>query len=144
MFVIQGQNIDWTRLSESEKQYLRAQGYVEGKRADVSKPKPNKYHAQRTQYNGEWYDSKAEAEYAAQLDCNPSVQWRLRQVVIPLGQDFKTRVDFVVGAMSVAAHEVKGVETLEFAKVRKLWPKYGPFDLHIIKGGNVEVIHGKD
>jgi hypothetical protein len=122
-------------------------------------PKRGRYGgvAQRTEYNGRKYDSKAEAEYAAQLDAMKAageIAWWLPQVSVPLGPDFKTRVDFQVAyiftSMSipgplliVEAHEVKGKETREFAKVRKLWPKYAPFPMHVIKKGNVEIIEGK-
>ncbi len=123
------------------------------------KPKRSKYNAQRTEYNGVMYDSKAEAKHAQELDLNPNVKWVLRQVPIPLGPDFSTRVDFVVAVMEtivsfgglrsdkdliVRAHEVKGAETREFKRVRKLWPKYGPFALTIIKARDIELIQGKD
>jgi len=116
--------------------------------------------AQRTEYGGRVYDSRAEAEYAAQLDMMKAaseIAWWLPQVPIPLGPDFKTRVDFLVAklttvicfgglashwALVIEAHEVKGKETREFAKVRKLWTKYGEFPLHVIKKGNVEIIEG--
>lgn len=110
--------------------------------------------AKRTEYKGIKYDSQLEASYACELDVEQQqgrIRWVLRQVAIPLGPDFRTRVDFVVGERlceydylaKVTAHEVKGVETREFAKVRKLWPKYGPFDLIVIKRGEVEIIEGK-
>ncbi len=104
--------------------------------------------ARRTEYKGIMYDSKAEAAHAANLDSDERVIWWLRQVTIPLGPDFSTRVDFVVGldwaqnAFRVRAEEIKGVETREFAKVRKLWRKYGPFDLIVIKRGEIEIIEG--
>lgn len=109
--------------------------------------------AHPTIYNGVRYDSKAEANHAVLLDLRikeGAVAWWLRQVKIPLGPDFSTRVDFLVCEWVegfyglehrwISAHEVKGVETREFAKVRSLWPKYGPFPLHIIKRGEVEII----
>lgn len=113
--------------------------------------------AKRTEYNGVKYDSKAEAHYAANLDIEVAagtVSLWLRQVTVPLGPDFRTRVDFVVIMPIWMAHfpnenqrvkfvEVKGVETREFRKVRKLWSKYVPFPLHIIKRDKVEVIEGK-
>ena len=119
--------------------------------------KPNRYgnRAQRTVYNGVAYDSKAEAEWAAELDFRVlsgqlDVHAWIRQVIIPLGQDFKTRVDFLVFGAPGRCHaeEVKGKETDKFKKtVRRLWPKYGPCDLHVLKKQGTtwhrEVIPGK-
>lgn len=110
--------------------------------------------ARRTEYNGVMYDSKAEASQACELDVEMQqgrIAWWIRQVTIALGPDFKTRVDFLVCVRwnyihdlpGVYAVEVKGVEAREFKKVRKLWPKYGPFPLHIVKRGDVEIIKGK-
>ena len=107
--------------------------------------------AERTEYNGVYYDSKAEAHYAAYLDLEKldgRVRWWIRQVTILLGPDHKTRVDFLVmlnlpGGSEVEAHEVKGCETSRFAKVRRLWPKYAPFRMKVIKrGGKIEFIEG--
>lgn len=132
-----------------------------GKLADVfdaaygGKPKKNRYGnvARPTHYKGSRYDSKAEAEYAAWLDwrigSTDPVAWWLRQIKVPLGPDFAMRVDFLVAighswstTVNIEAHEVKGLETPQFKKVRRLWPKYAPFPLHIIKRGNVEIING--
>lgn len=113
--------------------------------------------AKRTEYGGVLYDSKAEAHYAANLDIEVAagtVSLWLRQVTVPLGPDFRTRVDFMVIMPIWMAHfpnenqrvkfvEVKGVETREFRKARKLWSKYVPFPLHVIKRGEVEIIEGK-
>lgn len=120
----------------------------------AKQPRKSKYNARRTEYNGVMYDSKAEAEEAAALDLDMRkghLAWWLRQVWIPLGSDFRTRVDFVVGYrhaslygfLRVYAKEIKGAETREFRKVRELWPKYAPFSLLIVKGGKTEVIPGR-
>ena len=139
--------IDYDILTANEREVAKALGY---------KPKPGRYGnvAKRTEYNGVIYDSKAEAEHAQWLDWQVergSVAWWLRQVSVPLGPDFKTRVDFLVAtqmaisfSVAIEAHEVKGVETREFKRVRKLWPKYGPFPLIVIKKGEPwETIGGK-
>lgn len=111
----------------------------------------NKYDAVRTEYNGVTYDSKAEARQALELDfelkCKFITSWE-RQVTICLGKDFKTRVDFVVdGLGGLHAREVKGVETPQFKTVRRLWKKYGPFPMVILKrkgnGWTREVVNGK-
>lgn len=45
------------------------------------------------------------------------------------------------------AEEVKGIETERFRLVRRLWPKYGPWPLHVIKrrgrGWEIEVLPGR-
>jgi hypothetical protein len=126
--------IDWEKVDDA------------GVAGLYGKAKPNKYRAKRTEYNGILYDSKAEAEEAAMLDLDirkGSVAWWLRQVWIPLGPDFRTRVDFLVGhrhasirsVVHVYAKEVKGIETREFKRIRQLWPKYAPFMLQIVKAG---------
>lgn len=58
-----------------------------------------------------------------------------RQVKVPLGEDFKTRVDFVVVGPNGAKwiEEVKGYETTTFRTVRRLWKKYGPMPMLILK-----------
>ena len=130
--------IDWDKANVTAEEIFRKQ-------------RQNKYRAKRTEYGGVMYDSKAEAEYAERLDRQQFVGvicWWLRQVTIPLGPDFSTRVDFLVADFNglnrtVYAVEIKGVETREFKRVRKLWPKYGPFPLRIVKKGNVELIGGK-
>ena len=125
------------------------------KRVEIARS-TNKYHAKPTVYNGVRYDSKAEARYAGMLDDSkaaggPVWEW-WRQVKIPLGPDFSTRVDFLVAEIYTSQHiagplvtfhavEVKGKETREFVKVRKLWPKYVRYPLHIVKGINVEIIN---
>ncbi len=114
-------------------------------------PKPNKYRAKRTEYNGVMYDSNAEAKHAFWLDTDPAVAWWLRQVWVPLGPDFGTRVDFLVAhgsrdamtGVNVSVHEVKGVETPQFRKVRKLWPKYAPMPMYVFRGDQWAIIEGK-
>jgi len=117
----------------------------------------SKYKAIRTQHGGRVYDSKAEADYARRLDEwreEGLVEWVLPQVTIPLGPDFSTRVDFLVEHLGqprlvlgketsrteVIAVEVKGYETPRFRKIKKLWRKYGPFPLWVVKQGKIEEI----
>ncbi len=120
----------------------------------VKKKKHNKYKVapeeERT-YNGTVYHSKAESTYAAQADMllrsRDILGWK-RQVTFQLGPDNNTTVDFVTtdrhGEYVV---EVKGFETPEFKKVKKLWKKYGPMAMHIMKRvGNrwqVSILRGK-
>ena len=114
----------------------------------------NKYRAVRTEYNGCVYDSKAEAARAAELDLlvrAGRVAWWLRQVVFRLGcPENIYRCDFVVAeplmadyfGVVVHAEDVKGMETTKFRRDARLWRKYGPMPLHVIRGGKVEVIPG--
>ncbi len=122
--------------------------------ADPEPKRRSKYNAQRTEYNGVMYDSKAEAKHAQGLDAQimvGEVAWVLRQVPIQLGPDFKNRVDFLVAMkgicpgpyFSVHAEEVKGVRTRDFSKVVELWPKYAPINLWIYEDGLLHVIRGK-
>lgn len=112
--------------------------------------KPHKYKAVQTEYDGVKYPSKAEAAHAILLDAllkDNEINWWLRQVPVRLGPDTVFRVDFLVAGhpatmetLEVWAEDVKGVETPAFRKIRKLWMKYGPFPLHIIKGKKTEII----
>lgn len=115
--------------------------------AMLAKPKRNKMNAKRTEYNGRWYDSKAEASYAASLDmlaaCGDIDCW-LRQVPIDLGADARYTVDFLVhDKAGLRAVEVKGQEREGFRRNVKLWRKHGPFPLHIVKRGRTtEIVEG--
>jgi hypothetical protein len=105
-------------------------------------PSSNKFsvapRAERT-WNGVVYDSKAEMLYARDVlgfahEHGQLKSWD-RQVKIPLGEDDSLRVDFVVVQLdgSKEAHEVKGVWTSDFRRKVRLWRKYGPMPLLIIK-----------
>lgn len=113
-------------------------------------------------HNGVVYDSKAEMEYAQGLDLllkGGLITGWIRQVTIPLGEDFKTRIDFLVfepawvgnepprAATLTEFVEIKGHETPKFKDVRRLWAKYGPGPLFIKKrkgnGWTTEVLPGK-
>jgi hypothetical protein len=103
-------------------------------------------------FDGTVYHSKAEAFRATELDlllCGKIIAGWDRQVEIPLGEDFHTVVDFMVsyivdGRIVIGYEEIKGYETPDFKRVRKLWKKYGPADLLIMKrsgkGWKVETI----
>jgi hypothetical protein len=124
------------------------------------KPKPKTLHGNvPTIYGGRRYDSRAEAHHAMNLSlmvAGGTVAWWIPQVRVELGPDNWTRVDFLVAnvwrtdlgpnftkLVLIEAHEVKGYETPRFAKIRKLWAKYAPFPMHVIKrGGEVEIIDG--
>ena len=108
------------------------------KHPTIKIPRRNKYNANPTTYRGWRFDSKAEAEYAQRLDMlvgNLTALWWLRQVPIDLTEDDRYRVDFIVcyADGTLEAVEVKGMETDAFRRVRRLWLKYGPFPLKIVK-----------
>lgn len=107
----------------------------------------------RRTYNGVAYDSLAEMLRATELDLllrTGNIRAWAPQRWIPLGPDFGTRVDFVVrdNNGSMYAEEVKGYEPREFKVVRRLWPKYAPFPMKILKrkgtSWSVEWLAGKD
>lgn len=106
------------------------------------RPSFSKYKAVRTEYNGITYASKAEAAFAQQLDLDPEIEWWLPQIPIQLTPDDRYRVDFVVCALRlVYAVDVKGMATAAFNRNKRLWKRYGPFPLHVVRNGKtVEVI----
>jgi len=112
-------------------------------------PKRNKFGAVRTEYNGVNYDSKAEAERAGTLDAMQAsgriLWWHPKPGTFRLGCPLNVyRPDFlVVGHESVHVEDVKGVMTSKFKRDAKLWAAYGPCDLHVIFGSNVQVITPK-
>lgn len=77
--------------------------------------KPSKYRNVRTEYNGVKYDSKKEAEFAAQLDFHQQngacLSWT-RQVPFRLPGGVIHRVDFMVFELNgtVTLFEVKGLD----------------------------------
>lgn len=98
--------------------------------------KRHKYNAARTEHDGVHYDSRAEATRAVELDLlvrgGVIDHWK-RQVVFRLGPDFRTKVDFLVEADGKTwVEEVKGCE-VDFARVRRLWKKYGPCPMLVLK-----------
>ncbi len=97
-----------------------------------------KYRNTPTWYNGLRFDSKAEADRAAELDMQKHVGaiifW-IPQVTFRLGcAENKYRVDFlVITEDGVRAEDVKGMETAKFKRDKRLWKAYGPCDLWIVK-----------
>ncbi len=106
----------------------------------------NKYKSQRTEYNGQPYASKAEAKRAENLDLllrAGEIRGWLRQVTVCLGlPENRYRIDFLVFSLDGRAHaeDVKGVETEKFQHNKRLWKRYGPCPLHIIKGKKLEIV----
>lgn len=105
----------------------------------------NKYGAKPTEYNGVRYASKAEAQRARVLDQEQAdgfINWWIGQPKFRLGCPENIYVgDFlVVSPEGTRVEDVKGVETSKFKRDRKLWARYGPCDLWLIKGKKIEVI----
>lgn len=115
----------------------------------IKKKNGNKYHAKRHEYNGQKYDSIAEAKRAMALDLMikaRQIHRYIRQVPIELGHPAnKYRVDFLVfGKNQIWAEDVKGFETPKFKRDMKLWKTYGPCPLLIIKGNQQDWIYPID
>lgn len=81
------------------------------------------------------FHSAAEAERAQELDLllrGKVITGYERQVEFQLGEDTIYVADFVVhgfdlsNATATWVEEIKGFETREFKRVRRLWKKYGP------------------
>lgn len=94
----------------------------------------NKYHAKRTLYRGEWYDSKAEANYAGVLELQRRAReisaWRrgfahILASATVLGREYRAtyKPDFLVTKLdgSVEAIDVKGVLAPSFKIKWILW-----------------------
>jgi len=103
------------------------------------RPGAHKYRAQRTEYNGRSYASKAEAKRAWELDMlkrgGQVAEW-IAQPRFQLGCPENLYVaDFLVVWVdgSVVVEDIKGMETAAFAKNRRLWLHYGRLPLRILK-----------
>jgi hypothetical protein len=109
--------------------------------------KKNKYRAERTEYAGVMYDSAAEADRAMHLDAlvrSGEVFWWVGQPKFRLGCPENVYVaDFVVvGPEEVHVEDVKGLDLPKFRRDVRLWRRYGPCQLLVVRKGGVEVIEG--
>lgn len=99
----------------------------------------SKYGAKKAPYNGATYDSKAEAERAKELDYLlqiGQIRGWTRQVTFHLGcSENVYRADFLVFECNggVHAEDVKGARTPKFNRDVKLWKRYGPCVLVILR-----------
>lgn len=123
----------------------------------MAKQRRPKYRNKRTEYNGVNYASKAEAARAEWLNSNNSVasgteMW-IPQPKFRLGCPENVYVaDFFVvtydmdNGLDYHVEDVKGPETPKFKRDKKLWAKYGPCELHIVKRKgkrwDVEIVPG--
>jgi hypothetical protein len=112
-------------------------------RSRPARPGAGKYRNVFTEYNGVKYASKAEAAHAATLDLlvrSGHLRGWTRQVPFYLGcMENRYVVDFLCFAANglAMAIDVKGFRTATFKKNARLWARYGPCPLQIVKGGKV-------
>ena len=95
-----------------------------------SPPKQSKYRNKRTEYNGRIYDSKREAQRAAELQLlvkSGDVAAVLEQVAFTLAGGIKYRADFVIlgwdGTFTV--EDSKGILTKEYRLKKRLMAERG-------------------
>jgi phage recombination protein Bet len=110
----------------------------------------NKYNVsppEERMFRGRVYHSKMEMQHAVRLDTLQragEIQFFCEQVPVTLTDDDRPRIDFLVvynDERGVRFEEVKGKETSGFRRIRRLWSKYGPAPMAVIKRGvTVEVI----
>jgi hypothetical protein len=114
---------------------------------------PTKYHAVPTEYRGERYDSRGEAEYARRLDALRAAgairDWRRGRVWvllaaprrrdrITLRPDFEVWDDAEPGGFRVV--DFKGVLTREFKLKARLWKAvYPTVPLYVARADGSEV-----
>lgn len=99
----------------------------------------HKFNAKRTERNGRRYDSKAEANYAAQLELRQragDVLFWLEHVPFKLPGNTKYVVDFVVfeAVGDVRFIDVKGVETPMFVMKKKQVEEIYPVTIEVVGG----------
>jgi hypothetical protein len=110
----------------------------------------SKYKAKRVVYKGISYDSMAEAAYSKWLDAEQAagrVLWHEKAPTFHLGcpentyrpdkivvirEDINIR-DVWLTTDTVYLDDVKGTETKKFKHDKKLWAKYGPTTLRVVK-----------
>lgn len=115
----------------------RDAGFIALTESDKSGRAGSKYGNERAAYNGQGFDSKAEAVRCEELDrlaAGGAIAGYARQVKFRLGLPENVYVcDFVVFEPDgrAWAEDVKGHETAKFKRDRKLWARYGPVALQV-------------
>lgn len=110
-------------------------------------PKRSKYRAVRTEYNGVMYDSRFEAARAAELDAlqaNGVIRWWLAKPKFRLGlaENIYVADALVIDHLGEWAEDTKGVDTPKFLRDVKLWRRFGPCELHIVRRSGATIIPG--
>ncbi len=99
--------------------------------------RPNKYGARKTRFGGRLYDSKAEADRAAELALLVAagvITDLEAQPRVELEPGIVWKLDFAYTERGRRVHEdVKGIVTREAALKMKLWRLHGPGLLRIVK-----------
>lgn len=97
----------------------------------------NKYSARKTLFGGRCYDSKAEADRAAELallETAGEIADLQTQPRIELEPGIFWKLDFAYTERGRRVHEdVKGIVTREAALKMKIWRNHGPTLLRIVK-----------
>jgi len=108
--------------------------------AKAIEKKQSKYHSRRTFYNGRWYHSKKEAQYAEYLNAQVNtgeIKFWLSQIAFHLPGKTKYLLDFMVFMLDGTTKfiEVKGFETkLGLIKRRQCEELFG-ISVEVIKDG---------
>lgn len=112
---------------------------AKGQSPESTKFATHKYRANPTTYNGRRYDSKAEAVRAEDLDLLLSARqilyWQPQPTFFLGCPENVYRPDFLIWNMvgGTWVEDVKGFETPAFKKNKRLWAKYGPCPLIVLK-----------
>jgi len=104
----------------------------------MSRHKYNVATPDRRRWRDKTYDSRAEMLYAKHLDAlieTANLTDFCEQPQVMLGEDTRWRLDFFVVGIGREMYyvDVKGRETPDFRRKKKLWQKYGRLPLHIVK-----------
>lgn len=100
--------------------------------------KKTKFNAKRTERDGFSFDSEAEAEYydhLKELKESGEILFFLRQVPFDLRDGEKYRTDFQIfwANGEITFEDVKGMETPEFIRKKKVVERMYPVEIEIIK-----------
>lgn len=121
-------------------------GMSKGNTREHRDRKRPKYNNIRTEYGGRTYASIAEAQRARKLDelleTSEIRHWE-PQPKFHLGCPENVYIaDFVVWHHDGTTHveDVKGAESPKFRRDKRLWSRYGPCNLHIIKRNHLAEI----
>lgn len=117
------------------KEIYTAEEYLEAMRNPKAAHKFNVAPSESRKARGKVYASKAEMLFANQI-LTMGYTEIIEQPKIRLGEDTEYRPDFFILDLRAGKAwyvDVKGVETNEFKRIKKLWVKYGRLPLHVVK-----------
>lgn len=116
-------------------QIYTAEEYLEALKNPKKAHKFNVAPSESRKARGKVYASKAEMLYANHL-LTLGYTEIIEQPKIRLGEDTEYRPDFLIlnlGKGEAWYVDVKGVETNDFKRIKKLWVKYGRLPLHVVQ-----------